>query len=501
MDSQEIYVAVWKLQVGRVPIFLMDTNVPENELWNRDLVARLYEGDPQVRLRQEVILGIGGMRVLRALGYDPTVIHLNEGHAAFAALDLFRMNREKGLGYEDSLQATREKIVFTTHTPVKAGHDVFPFPMIEDHFSHFWEELGISREDFLELGAPPDDQNFSMTVLALNTSRRANAVSRRHGEVSREMWHFLYPDRSVEKVPITSITNGVHVPTWLSGPMVRLLRNYLGENWSENHDEASLWERVHEIPDEELWQTHCSLKLRLLQFVRERTRRRWMKGELSAHQLVALGSLLIPEALTLGFARRFATYKRAALIFRDRDRIKKILHNPWCPVQLIFSGKAHPADEPGKFLLRQIYEICASPEFGGHVAFVEDYDKEVAHHLVAGVDVWLNNPEPPKEASGTSGQKASLNGVINCSIMDGWWCEGYNGENGWLIDGDDEEAAASSIYTLLQEAIVPTFYDRDAEGIPHSWVKLMKRAIGSTAAPFSARRMVKEYCQKIYCSG
>jgi starch phosphorylase len=501
MDSQEIYVAVWKLQVGRAPIFLMDTDVSENDPWNRDLVARLYEGDPQVRLRQEVILGIGGMRVLRALGYDPTVIHLNEGHAAFASLDLFRVNREQGLNFEDSLQATRERVVFTTHTPVKAGHDVFPFPMIEGHFRHLWEELGISREDFLGLGTPPNDQNFSMTVLALNTARQANAVSRRHGEVSREMWQFLYPERSVEKVPITSITNGVHVPTWLSGPMVRLLRDYLGKEWIEDHDDPSLWERVCEIPDEQLWQTHCGLKLRLLQFIRERIRKRWMDGELSTHQLVALGSLLIPEALTLGFARRFATYKRATLIFRDRERIKQILHNPWCPVQLIFSGKAHPADEPGKFLLRQIYEICASPEFGGHVAFVEDYDKEVAHHLVAGVDVWLNNPEPPKEASGTSGQKASLNGVINCSILDGWWCEGYNGENGWLIGGDDEDAAANSIYTLLEETIVPTFYDRDADGVPRRWVEIMKTAISSTAAPFSARRMVREYCQQVYCQG
>jgi len=313
------------------------------------------------------------------------------------------------------------------------------------------------------------------------------------------MWHFLYPGIPEENVPITSITNGVHVPTWLSGPMVRLCRKYLSDDWAEMHDERTQWEKVFDIPSEELWRTHVGLKTRMFRFVRERARRRWMREQITPNQVVAMGSLMDPDALTIGFARRFATYKRATLIFRDTERLRRILHNPWRPVQLIFAGKAHPADEPGKFFLRQVYELCSSPEFGGHIAFVEDYDKEVAHHLVTGVDVWLNNPEPPKEASGTSGQKASLNGVLNLSVMDGWWCEGYNGKNGWVIEGSDDQEAANSIYSLLEEQIVPCFYDRDAQDIPVKWVTLMKEAISSTAAPFSARRMVKEYCQKVYC--
>jgi starch phosphorylase len=500
MDGRRVRVAVWRLQVGRVPIFLMDTDIPENEPWDRDLVARLYGGDNQVRLRQEMILGIGGMSVLKALGYTPSVIHLNEGHAAFASLELLRENLEEGKTLEESIEACRGRLVFTTHTPVKAGHDEFSFQMMEDHFLHFWERLGLSREQFLQLGTPPGGNTFSMTVLALNTSRKANGVSRRHGEVSREIWQFLFPGRSVEEVPITSITNGVHVPTWLSGPMVRLLQKHLGNEWMRAHDSPEAWDGVLEIPDEELWATHTALKSRMFRFVRERARRRWMNDSIAPSQVVAMGSLLDPGTLTIGFARRFATYKRATLLFRDLERLKRILHNPWLPVQIVFSGKAHPADEPGKFFLRQVYESCSSSGFGGHIAFVENYDKEVAHHLVSGVDVWLNTPEPPKEASGTSGQKASLNGVINCSVLDGWWCEGYNGENGWVIDGEDDEAAANKIYQLLESEIVPRFYDRDPDDTPKRWVATMKEAIRSTAAPFSARRMVKDYCEKLYCT-
>ena len=499
MDGRRVRVAVWKLQVGRVPIFLMDTDIPENEPWDRDLVARLYGGDNQVRLRQEIILGVGGMRVLKALGYTPSVVHLNEGHAAFASLELLRENLEEEKTLEESIQACRERLVFTTHTPVKAGHDEFSFQMMEDHFRHFWERIGLSREQFLQLGTPPGGNTFSMTVLALNMSRKANGVSRRHGEVSREIWQFLFPGRSVEEVPITSITNGVHVPTWLSGPMVRLLRKHLGNDFMRAHDSTEAWDGVLEIPDEALWDTHTALKSRMFRFIRERARRRWMSDSIAPSQVVAMGSLLDPGALTIGFARRFATYKRATLLFRDLERLKRILHNPWVPVQIIFSGKAHPADEPGKFFLRQVYETCSSSDFGGHISFVENYDKEVAHHLVSGVDVWLNTPEPPKEASGTSGQKASLNGVINCSVLDGWWCEGYNGENGWVIDGDDDESAADTIYRLLEEEIVPRFYDRDPDDTPKRWVATMKEAIRSTAAPFSSRRMLKDYCGKLYC--
>jgi starch phosphorylase len=476
----------------------MDTDVAENDPWNRDLVARLYGGDNQVRLRQEIVLGLGGMQVLHAMGYEPNIIHLNEGHAAFASLQLIRDYKSKGLSFEAAVEAARQRIVFTTHTPVKAGHDEFPHHLMNEHFGKFWGESSLSREEVLELGTPPGGNCFSMTVLALRTSRVANGVSRKHGEVSRNMWQFLYPDRPAEEVPIISITNGVHQPTWLSRWMVDLFRKYLGDNWHKQSDDPAIWEKIFDIPDSELWDTHQYLKTRLFRLIRERARRRWKLNEVSPGQVVAMGSLLNPEALTIGFARRFATYKRATLIFRDIERIKRILQNPWRPVQLIFSGKAHPADEPGKFFLREVYKICASPEFGGHVAFLEDYDKQAAHYLVQGVDVWLNNPIPPKEASGTSGQKSSLNGVPNLSVLDGWWHEGYNGSNGWAIEGQNDDETVQSIYHLLENEIVPRFYERDSEGIPRRWVATMKEAIRSTAAPFSTARMMKEYVRKVY---
>ncbi len=498
LDGRTLKVSLWRLQVGRVSIFLLDSDIPENEPWDRDLVARLYGGDNEVRLRQEIVLGIGGVRTLRALGYDPTVIHLNEGHAAFAVLELIREGRLAGLSFSDSVQAARRKLVFTTHTPVKAGHDEFPFHMMEEHFRHFWEALEIDRENFLGLGSSDESSSFSMTILALKTARKVNGVSKKHGEVSREMWRFLYPERPVQEVPIGSVTNGVHVPTWLSGGVVTLFNRYLGSEWRADFDDQSIWERVPEMSDEELWLTHQALKTKLFGFMRLRARQAWMAYGQSAGQLVAQGTLLTPEALTIGFARRFATYKRASLILRDVERLKRILLNPWRPVQIIFAGKPHPADEPGKYLLRQVYEVCTNPQFGGRVSFIENYDKQVAHNLVAGVDVWLNNPEPPKEASGTSGQKAALNGVLNFSILDGWWCEGYNGQNGWAIEGYDDESAAESMYSLLEEEIVPLFYRRDQSDIPTGWVARMKEAIRSTIWDFSTRRMMKEYLSESY---
>ncbi|GAB4235904.1 MAG: alpha-glucan family phosphorylase [Acidobacteriota bacterium] len=498
LDDRHVKVALWRLQVGRVPIYLMDTDIPENEPWDRDMVARLYVGDMEVRLRQEIVLGIGGIRVLRRLGYEPTVVHLNEGHAAFAALELIREGRRQGLSLDEALEATRKRLVFTTHTPVEAGHDAFPFHLMESHFFRYWEELGMTREEFLGLGSAGDSGMFSMTILALRTARKVNGVSRRHGEVSRQMWHFLFSDRPVEEVPIISVTNGVHAPTWLAGTMVRLLSRYLPEDWWERQDDPALWEAVLQIPDEELWHAHLVLKGKLFNYMRNRARWAWMTEAQSPGQIVANGVLLNPEALTIGFARRFATYKRANLILRDRERLKRILLNPWRPVQIIFSGKPHPADEPGKFLLRQVYEACTNPEFGGRIAFIENYDKQVAHHLVSGVDVWLNNPEPPKEASGTSGQKAAFNGVLNFSVLDGWWCEGYNGKNGWAIEGHDDESTAQSLYNLLEKEIVPAFYHRDPSGIPRRWIERMKEAIRSTAPHFCTRRMLREYLELVY---
>lgn len=499
LDHRNIRVCIWKMQVGRVPVFLLDSDIPENEPWDRDLVARLYGGDNQVRLRQEIILGVGGVKVLRALGYQPTVFHLNEGHAAFAALELIRESCQSGSSWSDAIESVREQLVFTTHTPVKAGHDEFPFHMMEEHFRTYWTDLGVTREQVLELGSSPGGgHQFSMTVLALKTARSTNGVSRRHGEVSREMWQFLYAGKSVEEVPITHVTNGVHVPTWLSGGMVKLYTRYLGTGWREVHDQPEIWDRILQVPDDEFWATHQRLKTKLIHFMRQRARQRWTKDAVSAGQLVSLGVMLNPDTLTIGFARRFATYKRATLILRDVERLRRLITDPWRPVQLVFAGKPHPADEPGKYLLRQVFEACIDPKFGGRIAFIENYDKQVAHHLVNGVDVWLNNPEPPKEASGTSGQKASLNGVPNLSVLDGWWCEGFNGRNGWSIDGDTDEEAAGSLYRILEEEIVPRYYRRDSNGVPREWVAWMKEAVRSTAAPFSARRMVKEYLTKVY---
>lgn len=498
IGDREVQVGVWKVQVGRIPIYLMDTNLPENEPWDRDLVARLYSGDNPLRLRQEVILGMGGVRVIRALGYDPEVFHLNEGHAAFAALELIKEYLWKSFSLDEAVDQVRRRLVFTTHTPVKAGHDEFPFHLMEEHFSSYWEEHGISREEFLQLGTPIGGNSFSMTVLALKTCSRANGVSRKHGEVSRMMWHFLYPAEPVDAVPIVSITNGVHVPTWLAPEFWSLFSRYLGPGWFEKHDSEEAWREVQEIPNDLLWNTHQALKNKLFSFVRERARARWIEDGVSPGQIIALGALLDPQALTIGFARRFATYKRADLILRDLERLTEILHNPWRPVQIIFAGKPHPADEPGRFLLKRVFEVCSNSEMGGHIAFIENYDKHVAHFLVRGVDVWLNNPVPPKEASGTSGQKASLNGVINLSVLDGWWYEGYTGKNGWTVEGATDDEAADSIYSTLEKEIIPLFYQRDAQGIPQGWVQVMKEAVCSNAPRYSARRMLKEYVENLY---
>jgi len=499
VGNREVRVAIWKAQAGRVPIYLMDTDIEANEPWDRDLSARLYGGDQQVRLRQEIILGMGGVRVLRAVGCRPKIHHLNEGHAAFAALELVKEYMQEGHTLEQGVALVRKATVFTTHTPVKAGHDEFPFYMMEEYFRPYWEGLGISRERFLSLGQTPDGTSFSMTILALAMSGAANSVSRKHGEVSREMWHFLWPESKVTEVPIRSVTNGVHVPTWLAARYSKFYERKWGADFLRRNSQES-WDAIFEIPDEELWQIHLRLKGKLHHFVRERARQRIMHGGLSSGQALALGSLLDPEALTIGFARRFATYKRAMLVLHDKARLLKILNDPLRPVQIVFSGKAHPADEPGKFFLQQVFKACGASEFGGRIAFIEDYDTHVAHYLVQGVDIWLNNPEPPKEASGTSGQKAALNGIPNLSVLDGWWYEGYSSKNGWAIDGVEakDQEAADSIYDLLEKEIVPLYYERDAQGIPHRWVQVMKEAVRTSAVQFSTFRMLTEYVTEMY---
>ncbi len=508
IDARTIYVTVWHVRVGRVALYLMDTDVEENAPWDRELSARLYGGNQETRMLQEILLGIGGVRVLRALGISPQIWHLNEGHAAFVLIERLRELVVTGMRFPEAVAAVQRSTVFTTHTPVAAGHDAFPFDLVEKHLHNYWSQLGLDRDQFLGLGYHRESwgEMFHMTVLALQLAGWRNGVSKAHGAVSRRMWQRLWPNTPVEQVPISAITNGVHIPTWVAPELNRLYNKYLGPAWGKHHDSPILWQRVYDMPDEELWWVHVRLKYKLLSFIRERARHLWRDEQRDSVQVLASGALLDPDALTIGFARRFATYKRAALLLQDLTRLKTILQDRWRPVQIIFAGKAHPADEPGKHLIHQVYALAKEHDLAGQIAFVEDYDMHVAKFLVQGVDIWLNNPIPPLEASGTSGQKASLNGALNLSIADGWWCEGYNGGNGWTINSTDSSVEegrrdvieATSLYQLLENEIVPLYYQRDSDGVPRGWMRVVKEAIGSITPLFSARRMVKEYVERFY---
>ena len=500
-----IHVAVWKVSVGRIPLYLMDTDISINDPWNRGISAHLYIGDLEQRLRQEIVLGIGGYEVLSALGIKHTVLHLNEGHPAFALLERVRERVQGGMPYEEAISRVRPTSVFTTHTPVAAGHDIFPFPLIEKYFRSYWPTLGIDHDAFLKLGIHPEDPNagFNMTALAIRLSGFSNGVSKRHGEVARRMWKGLWPQMPEETVPIVHVTNGVHVPTWIEPKMELLFNQYLGPDWLADHDDPLIWEKVETIPDEELWKTHYWLKLKLINIIREKARQRWAADRVNPSTILSGGTLLDPSVLTLGFARRFTTYKRADLIFQDLERFKKMLNDPWRPIQIIFAGKAHPADDPGKRVLQRVFNAAKDFQMGGRVAFVEDYGEQLAQYLVHGVDVWLNNPLPPMEACGTSGMKAALNGVPHLSILDGWWVEGYTGENGWAFGekemaGDRDPQDSQAIYELLEKQIIPLFYQLSDNGLPHGWIRVMKESIKTNAPRFSARRMVKEYIDKFY---
>ena len=500
-----IHIAVWKIAVGRVCLYLMDTDIEINDPWNRGISARLYTGDIEHRLRQEIVLGIGGSEVLETLGIKYSVLHLNEGHPAFALLEGIRDLVQAGMSYEEARHRVKATTVFTTHTPVPAGHDIFPFQLMEKYFHSYWPALGMDHDRFLQLGIHPKEPHagFNMTAFALRMSGYCNGVSKRHAEVARQMWHGLWPDLASEKVPIDHVTNGIHVPTWIEPKMELLFNKYLGPNWLEDHDNAVIWDLIEDIPDEELWKTHYWLKIKLIGAVRELARQRWAENHVSPSIILAGGTLLDPSILTLGFARRFATYKRADLIFYDMERLKRLLNNRWRPIQIIFAGKAHPADDPGKRILQRVFNAARDPAIGGRIAFVEDYGEQFAQYMVHGVDIWLSNPLPPMEASGTSGMKAALNGVPNLSIMDGWWIEGFNGKNGWAfgqeeVNGNRDQRDAEAIYRILEEEVVPLYYKVSDEGIPSEWVKLMKECIKSNAPRFSARRMVKEYIEKFY---
>jgi glycogen phosphorylase len=507
LGNRSVLVSVWRVRLGRVKLYLLDTDLEENAPWDRELSARLYGGDRETRIQQEIILGIGGVRALKALGSAPAVWHLNEGHAAFVVLQRIRDHLEQGRSFDAALEHVRRTTMFTTHTPVPAGHDAFPFNLVETHLAGAWGTLGAYREAFLALGSYDNGSGalFNMTALALRTAGTVNGVSQLHGQVTREMWGSIWPGLAEDKRPVGFITNGVHVPTWLSAELATLFDDHLGSDWRERHDDPDLWDRVLDIPDEELWAARNALRTYLFAFIRERARSRWMEEHVSAPRVVAAGTLLDPNALTLGFARRFTGYKRPELIFHNPERLMNILNARRRPVQIVFAGKAHPADETGKHHLQQVYRRAVDPMFGGRIAFVDDYDLHVAHFLVQGCDVWLNNPRKPLEASGTSGMKASINGVPHLSIGDGWWAEGYTGRNGWQIEGTpqgdpgaQDAADADALYTLLETEIVPAFYDRDVNGIPRRWLAIVRQAILSVTPRFSARRMVKQYAETMY---
>src|SRR4030066_159125 len=495
-----IHVALWKVEVGRIPLHLLDTDIETKDPWNRRISAHLYIGDIEQRRRQEIVLGIGGSEVLNTLGIKHSVLHLNEGHPAFALLERIRERAEEGISYDKAVQQVRATSIFTTHTPVPAGHDVFPFHLIDKYFSHYYPLLGLTRDAFLQLGIHPENptSGFNMTAFALRMSGYCNGVSKKHGEVTRRMWQSLWPDISEENVPIDHVTNGVHVPTWIEPKLELLLNRYFDPGWLEDHDNPVTWEMIEDIPDKELWEVHYWLKIKLINVVRERVRQRWVKDRINPTNVVAGGTLLDPSALTIGFARRFVTYKRADLIFYDIERLKNLLNNPWRPFQIIFAGKAHPADDTGKRILQRVFNYAQDPDLGGRIALVENYDEQLAQYMVHGVDLWLNNPLQPMEASGTSGMKASLNGVPHLSIHVGRWIEGFNGKNGWAFEGTDDTHDAEAIYDILAKEVIPLYYDIGDDGIPHGWVKKMKEAIKSTSPLFCSRRMVKEYATKFY---
>jgi starch phosphorylase len=505
-----LHAKVWLMHVGRIPLYLLDCDVEGNSPEDRELTSRLYGGDVRTRIRQELVLGVGGVKALRALGITPGCYHLNEGHSAFAPLEVIRQRmQDDGLSFDEALRETAQHTVFTTHTPVPAGHDRFDGRLIEEHLGPLRNKLGISYEQLMGLGRvePQNEgETFCMTVIGLKLSRRANAVSSLHGYVSRRMWANLWPWRVEEEIPIGHITNGVHIPTWLAGPMSMLYDKYLGAAWQLKMFEPATWQEVYKIDPGELWETHNALKSRLLEFVRRRVSRQARRRNEDPAIIEAARTVLDPNALTIGFARRFATYKRADLFIQNIDRLADLIDDANRPVQFIFAGKAHPADEPGKRLIQKIANLRHDPRFAGRVVFVEDYDINVARHMVQGVDVWLNNPRRPLEASGTSGEKAVLNGALNCSVLDGWWAEAYNGMNGFAIGkgtthsdvARNDARDGEDLLRVLEEEVIPVFYDRDADGLPRKWIDRMVNSIATMAARFSAHRMVVDYVQKAY---
>ena len=509
--SPRVFARIWKIQVGRVALYLLDTDFDKNSAEDRTITGELYGGDKEMRIKQEKLLGVGGMKVLELLNIDPSVIHINEGHSAFLLLEKMRMlMKNKGLSFEQAQKVVKANCVFTTHTPVPAGNEVFSSQLVSTYFESLYRELGLSKEQFLALGRDLKvenmDKDFSMTILALKACGKANGVSRLHATVSREMWQNVWPELPRKEIPITHITNGIHTNTWISYEFAGLFQRYIGDDWIDEPSDQTLWQRVADIPDAELWRSHERRKERLVSFARNRLKMQLERRGLSKHMIAYADEVLDPEALTIGFARRFATYKRGNLIFRNLDRIKKILTNKEKPVQIIIAGKAHPKDDKGKEIIKSIIALTSDPDLKYKVVFLEDYDMNVAHYLVQGVDIWLNNPLRPQEASGTSGMKAAVNGAINFSVLDGWWCEGYNGENGWVVGSTDtyndleyqNEMESRSIYEMLEKEIIPLFFDRGQDDLPRGWITKMKACMQTVGPMFNTNRMIEDYTRKFY---
>jgi starch phosphorylase len=508
--GREVQVRVWRIQVGRVPLYLLDANIPQNSAEDRTITARLYGGDADMRIRQEMVLGVGGVRALRALGKPPTVCHMNEGHSAFCGIERIRALMETtGLDFAAAREAVAAGTVFTTHTPVPAGNDVFPPPMVQHYFGPIFPPLKIDWNDFLGLGRQnPHDHGepFGMTVLALRLANVSNGVSKLHGVVSRKMWKNIWPELPDAEAPITSITNGIHTPSWVSPDLSQLYDRYLGIPLDGRPADQNVWKRVESIPDAELWRTHERRRERLVAFARAKLKQQLKARGVPPAEVARADEVLDPEALTVGFARRFATYKRGTLLFRNLDRLAAIINNKDRPVQLLYAGKAHPRDHGGKELIAEIQQFARRPEFRRRIVFLEDYDMNMARYLVQGVDVWLNNPRRPLEASGTSGMKVAANGGLNLSILDGWWCEGYDGQNGFAIGAGEEytdltyqdDVESRAIYDLLEQEIVPLFYTRSQDGLPRGWLRMMKRSVATLAPVFNTGRMVAEYMTTCY---
>ena len=510
-EKRKVYLKVWQINVGRIKLYLLDSDIDENSPEDREVTLKLYGGDQEMRIKQEIVLGMGGTNLLtRALGLNPTVYHMNEGHSAFLILELIKnIIKEKKVSFEVAKDIASSKTVFTTHTPVPAGNDIFPLDLVEKYFKDFWPRLGISKEEFLKLGMKPTqdlEPGFNMGILALKIAGKKNGVSKLHGAVSRELFGEVWPEIAANESPITYVTNGIHTCSWLSPRLKELYNKYLIPYWQDNIHLDKTWEKVKDIPDQELWEAHMQRKEKLLNLVKDSTVNRLRRSGYSYEKINDIVSKINPNALTIGFARRFATYKRATLIFRDLERITQILNNQERPVQIIFAGKAHPADKEGQDLIKYIHEVSMMPQFKGKIFLLENYNIAMSRYLVSGVDVWLNNPRRPMEASGTSGQKASVNGVINFSVLDGWWAEGYNQYNGWTIGTNAEfdsyeaqdNADSESLYRTLESKIVPMYYNKDKDGMSSKWIETMKNSIISTGGKYSTARMLVDYTNNLY---